>query len=92
MEVGESRSASIRGRVLRFAALAAGAFALAPAVASADIVVPDDQIVQGSQCVGLDCVNNETFGFASQIYKENNNRILFNDTSATPGFTTRTGA
>ena len=82
-------SASIRRRVLPVVALAAGAFALAPAVASADVVVPDDQIVQGSQCVGLDCVNDEAFGFASQIYKENNNRILFNDTSASPGFTTR---
>ena len=47
----------------------------------ADVVVPDDQIVQGSQCVGLDCVNNESFGFDTQRYKENNTQIKFEDTS-----------
>ncbi len=47
----------------------------------ADVVVPDDQIIQGSQCVGFDCVNNESFGFDTQRFKENNTRIKFEDTS-----------
>lgn len=46
-----------------------------------DTVVPDDQIVQGSICVGLDCVNNESFGFDTIRLKENNTRIVFYDTS-----------
>ena len=32
------------------------------APAAADVVVPDDQIVQGKQCVGVLCVNGEAFG------------------------------
>ena len=47
-----------------------------------DDVVPDDQIVQGSECVGLDCVNGEVFGFDTIRLKENNTRIQFDDTSA----------
>jgi len=46
-----------------------------------DQVVPDDMIVQGSLCVGLDCVNNESFGFDTIRLKENNTRIKFEDTS-----------
>jgi hypothetical protein len=49
-----------------------------------DQVIPDDLIVQGSACVGLDCVNNESFGFDSIRVKENNTRIQFDDTSAAP--------
>ncbi len=51
-----------------------------------DIVVADDQIVQGSLCVGLDCVNNESFGFDTIRLKENNTRIKFEDTSTASGF------
>lgn len=47
-----------------------------------DQVIPDDLIVQGSVCVGLDCVNNESFGFDTIRMKENNTRIKFEDTSA----------
>ncbi|HEX2224758.1 MAG TPA: tail fiber domain-containing protein [Thermoanaerobaculia bacterium] len=47
----------------------------------ADQVIPDDLIVQGSQCVGFDCVNNESFGFDTIRLKENNLRIKFEDTS-----------
>ena len=47
-----------------------------------DQVIPDDLIVQGSECVGLDCVNNENFGFMTLILKENNTRLKFFDTSA----------
>jgi hypothetical protein len=46
-----------------------------------DIVQPDDVIIQGSLCVGLDCVVNESFGFDTIRLKENNTRISFNDTS-----------
>lgn len=49
-----------------------------------DQVVADDQIVQGSICVGLDCVNNESFGFDTIRLKENNTRIAFVDTSNDP--------
>jgi hypothetical protein len=53
-----------------------------------DQVIPDDLIVQGSACVGLDCVNNENFGFDSIRVKENNTRIQFDDTSTSAGFAT----
>jgi len=53
-----------------------------------DQVIPDDLIVQGSACIGLDCVNNETFGFDTIRLKENNTRISFNDTSTAAGFPT----
>lgn len=48
---------------------------------AADQVIPDDLIVQGSVCVGFDCVNNESFGFDTIRLKENNLRIKFEDTS-----------
>lgn len=50
-------------------------------LATKDQLVADDQIVQGSLCVGLDCVNNENFGFDTLRLKENNLRIKFEDTS-----------
>ena len=46
-----------------------------------DQVIPDDLIVQGSLCVGFDCVNNESFGFDTIRLKENSTRIAFDDTS-----------
>lgn len=49
--------------------------------ATADQVIADDLIVQGSICTGLDCVNNEVFDFDTFRLKENNLRINFNDTS-----------
>ena len=57
--------------------------AAAPAsvLAPMDQVIPDDLIVQGSACVGLDCVNGESFGFDTIRLKENNLRIKFEDTS-----------
>lgn len=51
-----------------------------------DQVIPDDLIVQGSICAGLDCVNNEDFGFDTIRVKENNTRIQFDDTSSSAGF------
>jgi Chaperone of endosialidase len=47
-----------------------------------DIVHADDVIIQGSLCVGLDCVSGEVFGFDTIRLKENNTRIQFEDTSA----------
>jgi hypothetical protein len=51
-----------------------------------DVVTPDDVIIQGSACIGLDCVNNESFGFDTIRLKENNTRIKFDDTSTSAGF------
>jgi len=51
------------------------------ATTAKDQVTPDDLIVQGSACVGFDCVNNESFGFDTVRLKENNLRIKFEDTS-----------
>src|SRR5205823_7593266 len=51
-----------------------------------DIVQADDVIIQGSLCVGLDCVVNESFGFDTIRLKENNTRIKFDDTSTSSGF------
>jgi hypothetical protein len=53
-----------------------------------DVVTADDAIIQGSLCVGLDCVNNESFGFDTIRLKENNTRIKFEDTSTGAGFPT----
>jgi Chaperone of endosialidase len=46
-----------------------------------DVVTADDSIVQGSLCVGLDCVDGESFGFDTIRLKENSTRIGFDDTS-----------
>src|SRR5207302_1637829 len=53
-----------------------------------DQVIADDLIVQGSECLGLDCVVNESFGFDTLRLKENNTRIKFQDTSTSAGFPT----
>jgi hypothetical protein len=53
-----------------------------------DQVIVDDLIVDGSACVGFDCVNGESFGFDTIRLKENNLRIKFQDTSTTGSFPT----
>jgi len=53
-----------------------------------DFVINDDLIVIGSACVGLDCVDGESFGFDTIRMKENNTRLQFNDTSTSTGFPT----
>ena len=58
----------------------------APIRGMADIVYTDDVIIQDSLCVGIDCVNNENFGFDTLRLKENNLRIHFDDTSNSSGF------
>jgi hypothetical protein len=48
---------------------------------AADQVINDNQIVQGSLCVGQDCVNGEVFDADVVRLKENNLRIRFHDTT-----------
>ncbi|MBC8184459.1 hypothetical protein H8E88_25470 [candidate division KSB1 bacterium] len=54
-----------------------------------DQVILDDLIVDGSLCVGMDCVNGESFGFDTIRLKENTLRIRFIDTSSTSSFPTQ---
>lgn len=54
----------------------------------ADQVIQDDLIVVGSQCIGVDCVNGESFNFDTLRLKENNLRIKFIDTSSSSSFPT----
>jgi hypothetical protein len=70
----------------RVLALMLGATLITSGKAKADFVIPDDLIVQGSACVGLDCVDGESFGFDTIRLKENNTRIKFDDTSTGAGF------
>jgi hypothetical protein len=51
-----------------------------------DQVILDDLIVNGSGCLGQDCVNGESFGFDTLRLKENNLRIKFQDTSTSASF------
>lgn len=51
-----------------------------------DQQIIDDLIVIGSQCVGMDCTNGESFGFDTIRLKENNLRIKFQDTSNSSSF------
>lgn len=55
---------------------------------SRDNVILDDLIVDGSACVGFDCVNGESFGYDTIRLKENNLRIRFYDTSSSASFPT----
>lgn len=48
-----------------------------------------DVVIQGSLCVGFDCVNGENFGSDTHRLKENNLRIHFQDTSNSGSFPTR---
>ncbi len=54
-----------------------------------DQVILDDLIVDGSICVGMDCVNGESFGFDTLRLKENNLRIRAVDTSTSASFPSR---
>ena len=79
----KSRKTNLRYAGLTFAA---GALSLAGTMASADQQILDDLIVDGSACVGFDCVNGESFGFDTIRMKENNVRLHFNDTSNSASF------
>ncbi len=50
--------------------------------------IGEDLIVDGSACIGVDCVNGESFGFDTIRLKENNLRIKFQDTSNSASFPT----
>ena len=67
-------------------ALGAGVVSLSATLARADFVINDDLIVDGSACIGFDCVNGESFGFDTIRLKENNLRIKFDDTSVAASF------
>lgn len=70
-------------------ALSVSVLCLSAGLAQADQVFVDDVIVNGgSLCVGLDCVNGESFGFDTLRLKENNLRIHFQDTSNSASFPT----
>lgn len=62
-------------------ALAGISTLLIPVSAFAEQVIATDLIVQGSLCVGMDCVGGESFGFDTIRLKENNLRVKFDDTS-----------
>ncbi|HVG24660.1 MAG TPA: hypothetical protein VND45_10935 [Thermoanaerobaculia bacterium] len=49
-------------------------------------VIADDLVVQGSECVGIDCTATESFGFDTIRLKENNLRIKADDTSTSAGY------
>lgn len=51
-----------------------------------DFLINDDLIVDGSACIGFDCVDGESFGFDTIRVKENNLRIKFDDTSVAASF------
>ena len=51
-----------------------------------DFTILDDLIVDGSACIGFDCVDGESFGFDTIRLKENNLRIKFEDTSIAASF------
>lgn len=53
----------------------------------ADSVIADDLIVQGSACIGFDCVNGESFSAdETLLLKGNNLLVTFDDTSSIGGF------
>ncbi|MDJ0836755.1 MAG: tail fiber domain-containing protein [Acidobacteriota bacterium] len=64
----------------------AGEFLAKQGKALRDFVINDDLIVDGSACIGFDCVNGESFGFDTIRLKENNLRIKFDDTSVAASF------
>jgi len=70
-----------------FLAAGVSTLGLMAGAAQADIIHADDVIINGgSLCVGLDCINGQGFGDTTILLKENNTRILFEDTSATGSF------
>ncbi len=56
--------------------------------ASADQVILDDLIVNGSQCVGSACTDNEAFNFDTILYKSDDPSVRFQDTSSSASFPT----
>lgn len=75
--------------LMKKTALASSALCLIGGMALADQVILDDLIVDGSACIGQDCVNGESFGFDTIRIKENNLRIKADDTSVSASFPNR---
>jgi hypothetical protein len=92
----ESEGMELKGAVVPELPMVSGHFIIADGVmvgeaeenAAKDQQILDDLIVDGSLCVGMDCVNGESFGFDTVRLKENNLRIKFQDTSNTASFPT----
>lgn len=59
---------------------------IAAAPAAGDYRLNDDLIIEGSLCVGVDCFANISFNSDTIILRENNLRILFDDTSTAANF------
>lgn len=70
----------VKNSIICVAALTASYSSIAAQVFATDV------IVQGSECIGIDCVNGESFGFDTLRLKENNLRIKFQDTSNSASF------
>ncbi|MEM7588013.1 MAG: hypothetical protein AAF560_31785 [Acidobacteriota bacterium] len=72
-----------------FFSIADGAF-LSPELPEASSLnkqlIADDLFVQGSACIGTDCVNDSFFAFMTLKLSENNTRLMFDDTSDNAGF------
>ena len=71
-----------RSRTCIAAALTALATALLPLPASGQTLISGDRSIDGQVCIGLECTGSETFGNEALKIKQNNPRILFEDTSA----------
>lgn len=74
-------------KLLQLGGLALGALMALPS--AGDQLLPDDMVVQGNICVGLDCVNGESFSSGPLKFKENNLRLRLYDTSAVAAETVR---
>jgi hypothetical protein len=59
--------------------------AVAKAAVAKDVVTADDVIVQGSLCIGFDCVADIDFTGHGLRLAENNTRVVFEDTSVAAG-------
>src|SRR6056300_1067738 len=57
-----------------------------PITSQAAEVILDDLVVQGSECLGFDCVSDQEFSFSTLLLKENNLRVFFHDTSSSAAF------
>ncbi|KAB7623990.1 hypothetical protein [Alkalilimnicola sp. S0819] len=64
-----------------YRSLAAALLLAFAGAAHSDDVRHDDLIIEGSGCVGVDCVDNEDFSAAFFKLKENNLRLRFTDTN-----------
>ncbi len=84
-EVGGGRAPAAGGTAIPIDATANTVVAV-PGATEYDQVILDDLIVDGSACIGFDCVNGESFGFDTLRLKENNLRIKAQDTSSSASF------